>query len=266
MEISVAEVSSLKPHEETIPEAEINLMNQILHSRMFRHPIIVDRNTNVILDGMHRHKVALRLGLKFIPVIYVRYQDPSIKILRWWRSSNIKDESFVLNLISNFELKEVNMLEFEKMKYSASLIVLYNNKAFINSGKQDSMESYKSVKMIEDALIKNGKLISYIREDALQLTSVSSSTFLFAGKIISKEEVKNNAIIGKLFPHKSTCHIFPARVYSINLDLELLRSNMDLSTIDNIVTEKLSRRSVKYIPRPCVYDNEIKDEACYEYQ
>jgi len=266
MEISLAEISSLKPHEETIPEVEMNLMNQILRSGIFRHPIIVDKNTNVILDGMHRHSVALRIGLKFIPVIYVKYQDPSIKILRWWRSSNIKDESFVLNLISNFELKEVSMLEFEKMKYSASLIVLYNNKAFIDSEVRDSMESYKNVKMIEDTLIKNKKPVSYIREDALQLTSVSSFTFLFTGKIISKEEVKNNAITGKLFPHKSTCHIFPARVYSVNLDLGLLRSDMDLSTIDSIVTEKLLHRPVKYIPRPCIYDNEIKDEACYEYQ
>jgi hypothetical protein len=266
MEVSIAEVSSLKPHEETIPEVEANLMNQILHSGMFKHPILVDKDTNVILDGMHRHKVALRLGLKFIPVIYVKYQDPLIKILRWWRASNIEDEDTAFNLISSFGLKEVDMQEFEKIRHFASLIVLYNNRAFIDSEKRDSMESYKNVKILEDILMKNRKMVKYIREDTLQLVSISPSTFLFAGKIVSKEEVKSNAIIGKLFPHKSTCHIFPARVYSVNLNLELLRSNMNISIVDNIVTEKLLHKSVKYIPRPCIYDNEIKDEACYEYQ
>ncbi len=267
MEVSIAEVSSLKPHEETIPEIEKSLMAQILNSKMFRHPIIVDKETNVILDGMHRHKIALQLRLRYIPVIYVKYQDPSIRILRWWRASKVEDKKIVLNLISNFMLKEIKASEFDKIKNSASLIILYNNKVFVDDKEKDSLESYKNVKEIENNLITVKKSVKYIREDALSLGSINySNIILFTGKIISKDEVKNHALIGKLFPHKSTCHVFPARVYNVNLDLEMLKSEENLTIIDNIITEKLSHRPVKYIPRPCIYDNEMKDEACYEYQ
>ncbi|MGC8948605.1 MAG: ParB N-terminal domain-containing protein [Thermoprotei archaeon] len=268
MEISIAPTSTLKPHEETIPEMETNLMNQIIQNKMFKHPIIVDKQTNIILDGMHRHKVALRLKLKFIPVIYVSYDNPSIKILRWWRAAEIKNKEIIIQLTSKFGFEKVDKNMLEKVRNSAKLVMLYDDEIFINNKEIDSLQSYKIVKLIEDELIQMKKTIQYIREDSLLLGSlvIKPNTLYFTGKNISKHEVKENALKNQLFPHKSTCHVFPARVYNINIDLELLKSNKDFSTLETLVTEQLSHRLVKYIPKPCIYENEIKDEACYEYQ
>lgn len=267
MEISIAPVAILKPHEETILEMEINLMNQIIQNKMFKHPIIVDRQTNIILDGMHRHKVASKLGLRFIPVIYVKYDDPSIKILRWWRASKIENKEIIARLASKFELEKVNKDTFEKIKNDVGLIMLYNNEIFVSNKETNSLESYKNVKLIEHELMQMKISIQYIREDSLILvSSIKPNTLLFTGKNISKNDVKEHALKNQLFPHKSTCHVFPARVYSVNVDLELLKSNEDLSSLETLFVKQLSNRSVKYIPKPCIYENEIKDEACYEYQ
>ncbi|MEM3832892.1 MAG: hypothetical protein QW128_04745 [Thermoprotei archaeon] len=268
MEVSIAPISALKPHEETIPEMVTNLMNQVSQNKMFRHPIIVDKQTNIILDGMHRHKVAFILGLKFIPVIYVSYDDPSIKILRWWRSSEIKDREIVVRLASKFRLEKISKNIFEKVKNSVKLVMLYSDEIFINNKEIDSLQSYKIVRLIENELVQMKKTIQYIREDSLLLGSsiIKPNMLFFTGKNISKQDVKENALKNQLFPHKSTCHVFPARVYNVNIDLELLKNNKDFSSLEALVTKQLSNRLVKYIPRPCIYENEVKDEACYEYQ
>ena len=59
-------------------------------------PLVVDRNTGVILDGHHRHQVALRIGLKCLPCVLVDYQgDDSIELDVWpncGRDSVTKEE------------------------------------------------------------------------------------------------------------------------------------------------------------------------------
>ena len=46
-------------------------------------PIIVDRGTNVILDGHHRFAAADKLGLGLIPAILVDYPDSEISVSSW---------------------------------------------------------------------------------------------------------------------------------------------------------------------------------------
>ena len=49
----------------------------------WKTPIIVDRGTNVILDGHHRVAEADKLGLGLIPAILVDCPDPEISVLSW---------------------------------------------------------------------------------------------------------------------------------------------------------------------------------------
>ena len=47
-------------------------------------PLVVDKNTGVILDGHHRHQVALRLGLQCLPCVQVDYMgDETVELEVW---------------------------------------------------------------------------------------------------------------------------------------------------------------------------------------
>jgi hypothetical protein len=74
----------LKPHEQIKVKNMKKLLDMTLRWDGFTKPLIVDKTTGAILDGHHRHAVAIRLDLARIPVIVVDYfADESIDLDLW---------------------------------------------------------------------------------------------------------------------------------------------------------------------------------------
>jgi len=84
MQVDLVPVESLRPHELTI-QKKVDELEKMTHRwRAYVLPLVVDRITGVILDGHHRHQVALRLGLQCIPCVQVDYQeDNSVELDTW---------------------------------------------------------------------------------------------------------------------------------------------------------------------------------------
>jgi len=82
-EIKIVPIGSLKQHEEVIACHLARLMEQIKNDGFLSDPVIVDRNTMVILDGHHRFNSLMAMGLKFCPVCLVDYQDETIQVASW---------------------------------------------------------------------------------------------------------------------------------------------------------------------------------------
>jgi hypothetical protein len=73
----------LKPHEKGSPLYLKMLRQEIVRDGFLRHPIIADRNTFVILDGMHRWLALKSLGYSLIPTILVDvFQNIEIRVGR----------------------------------------------------------------------------------------------------------------------------------------------------------------------------------------
>ena len=84
MEIVLIEVSKLLPHEEIKQKKFRKLIDLVKKRGGLYDPILVDRETKILLDGHHRYNTALHLGLKFIPGIEVDYlEDESIQVESW---------------------------------------------------------------------------------------------------------------------------------------------------------------------------------------
>lgn len=66
---------TLKPHEHVSWLRVCTLAIQFLRTGIFDHPILIDAESRTILDGHHRHKVALMLGLQRVPCHAVAYLD-----------------------------------------------------------------------------------------------------------------------------------------------------------------------------------------------
>ncbi|RAH07030.1 MAG: hypothetical protein CMA00_001080 [Methanobacteriota archaeon] len=96
MKVELVPVEILRPHEQTVPKKVDELEKMTHRWKAYVLPLVVDRNSGVILDGHHRHQVALRLKLKCLPCVLVDYLgDDSVELDVWpncGRNSVSKDE------------------------------------------------------------------------------------------------------------------------------------------------------------------------------
>lgn len=96
-EIKNVEIGLLKPHERIIDCHLAKLTAQIEKDGFISEPVIVDRNTIVILDGHHRFNVLKNLGLKFCPVCLVDYLNDEMVTVDCWRKGERITKSEVLS-------------------------------------------------------------------------------------------------------------------------------------------------------------------------
>ena len=71
--------------EETIEEIVDALRREWETTSTIQHPIMVDENTRVVLDGTHRLDTLKRMGCTLIPACLVDYENPSIEVKSWIR-------------------------------------------------------------------------------------------------------------------------------------------------------------------------------------
>ncbi|KZN47389.1 ParB N-terminal domain-containing protein [Pseudoalteromonas luteoviolacea] len=76
-------VSSLLPSEEHCSNHASYLADKISKHKVWTHPVLIDEQTNVILDGHHRFSAARALKLTKIPCLMVNYDSPLISVKCW---------------------------------------------------------------------------------------------------------------------------------------------------------------------------------------
>ena len=98
MKVDLVPVELLRPHEQTI-DKKVNELEKMTHRwGAYVLPLVVDERTGVILDGHHRHQVALRLELLSLPCVCVDYlADDTIELEVWPNSSidNLSKEDVI---------------------------------------------------------------------------------------------------------------------------------------------------------------------------
>ncbi|MFN4133807.1 MAG: ParB N-terminal domain-containing protein, partial [Candidatus Hadarchaeales archaeon] len=104
IDLEILDVEEMFIHEEIIPEILASLVSDIKTTGSFRDPVILDSETKVVLDGMHRVAAAKKLGLKAIPACLVDYSHPKIKIGCWYRVIDGCDEEKFLRITKLFGL------------------------------------------------------------------------------------------------------------------------------------------------------------------
>ncbi len=80
MIIKLRSIDDLLPHEEIIPKRLEEMKHQIQSEQAIDYPIIIDKNTGVIIDGHHRYTTCLEMGLPMIPVLEIDYFSDNVWI------------------------------------------------------------------------------------------------------------------------------------------------------------------------------------------
>ena len=266
LRLRLEELSKVRIHEEIIPELLEELSTAINLDGKVKHPVIVDSNTLVVLDGMHRVAALEKLGCKYLPVCLVDYQSPSVKVGCWYRTVDghaSADE--LLDILSTLGLTpEESSLE----RTMRTLAVQSKERCYlIKDAGEGIRKNYALVRRIEGALRESGLKVGYETEsDAVRKIQSGEATAVILTPKVTKEEVIEAARSGKVFPHKTTRHVVAARPMGIDVPLGWLKGGKPLDEINRMLIEHLSKRKVKHLPKGTLFEGRRYEEELWIFE
>ena len=251
MEIKLVSIDSLFIHEETIPSALEQLKQDLIDEKVLHHPMIVDRKTLVVLDGMHRVAALRSLSYKLAPVCLVDYQNPTIELSAWYRE--FQGESDFSHFVESLS-KQLSMdLKTTTSDDAIEQVNSRNAIAALAFGTQAYLLTKDNVLPIKEVYDEIAKIESLARQlnfqilysagvDALKSIQQGIRSVLIV-PALTKSEVVESALNHKLFIQKTTRHLVPARPLFVNVPLSLLKYT-DLNKANQRLADHLKNKHI----------------------
>lgn len=273
LEIKLEELKRVRIHEEIIPKLLEGLARVIESDGALNHPAIVDSNTLVVLDGMHRVAALEKLGCRYLPVCLVDYQNPNVEVGCWYRvvRGDI-GRGDLLDLLKslNFTIEPVSIERSEDAlrKREAIAAALTKDGCHLVKGPSEGIrETYARVKEIEKALRDRGLGVTYETEaDTKRKVELGEAAAAIMVPRVRKEEVLEAARSGNVFSYKTTRHVVPARPMSVRASLELLKSDKSPSEVNELLNQNLSKRKLKRLPKGTLFEGRRYEEELYVFE
>jgi len=245
--LALKRVEDLRPHEEIVEPDLKGIIEALRRDPVLRHPIIADSTSGAVLDGTHRLAALSTLGCLTIPTALIDYQNPLVRIDRWYRVvDGMNAELFKRELIlpsiplspSAADLRLLNREGYASIRDDKNCFL------YLSEGKSPLDLCRKAFKMEEVARHKGLKVTYVDTEDSGRL---SDRTFLMSTIQLEKEEVVEGCRNHTLFPPKSTRHLIPSRPLGINIPLELLRDSQ-MQKAEDKFEQQLRSKKVRHLP------------------
>ena len=274
LEIAVVDIGKIRLHEETVPNLVERLADEMRRDGVLKNPIIVDKKSLVVLDGMHRVAAAKKIGCRRMPVCLVDYDDRSITVGAWYRTvKNAKSTKQLIPLLNKMKLKfeerESAPMEnvFEK-DFIAALLIDRKRMLLIHGVEADVRKSYEIIAAIESEAERSGFQIDYETEsDAKNKLEKGEVDVVIATPPAHKEHILRAGVSLNPFPHKATRHRIPSRPLDINIPLTIL-TNRDttLEQANNVVLQFLGSRKLSRMPAGSLIENRRYEEEVFLFE
>jgi len=271
-ELVLEELSALHIHEEIIPEKMAELVEKIPHDGVWIHPIIVDRNSLVVLDGMHRVAAAKEIGYRYIPVCLVDYENPNIHIGCWYRMfktlGGVEEAKKVLGEVGLTTAAKTYDEAQRLVEGRKAVTAMFSNSwSFAATGPEKSIkERYDVIKRVENALQSRGHHMGYStdKDAPARVASGEYSSGLMT-PTVTKKEVVDIALKGIVFSQKTTRHIIPARPMFVTVPTEWLKGDLDSEEANSRLRKHLASKRVEKMPPGQILDRRY-DEELYVFK
>lgn len=271
MDIALVETGRLLLHEETIPEMLEDLVRSIKEDGVLRAPVVVDRETLVVLDGMHRVKALRILGCRFTCACLVDYRSPEIKVERWCRTiSKPFDAREAVEVARELGLRlSPRASRGDSGRGDAYPVMMFGDSCYdvVTSGP-DLLSAFNGVRELELRLRAMGFKVGYetAREAEEKLKRKAVDAVLYPPKI-GKEQIVETARRGCVFTSKTTRHIVSARPVGVDVPLSLLRNpSLSVEEANKRLSALLSRKRLRHMPPGEVWRDRRYDEDLYFFE
>ncbi len=262
MVLEVAELHKLLPHEEILPASLEKLSNEIERDKILKHPIIVDRNSMIVLDGNHRTEAMKELGYSYIPICTVDYRNPLIEVKCWYRTIQGTRYESLAKAFQDFRDLDSDLDDASKIVNSINALVINSKEqALISDPYRNLPELYEALKEIEKELRDSGFKIDYASEEAATKGFLEGRFLAYiAMPPLTKEMIIEVAHLGRRFPCKTSRHIFFGRPMGINFPLAFLK-NRSVTDANREFYLWISKKQIEQIPRRTAFEGRIYDES-----
>jgi len=95
LDMRLVELDTLRHHEEANLDHLRELKKEIELDKILKFAIVVDKNTNIILDGEHRFNALKELGCNKVPVVFVDYNSPAIEVQAWRNGEQVTKKDVI---------------------------------------------------------------------------------------------------------------------------------------------------------------------------
>jgi len=273
LKIAIIDIGSIHMHEETIPAVVQALAADLLRDSVLRHPVIVDEKTIVVLDGMHRAAALKAIECIRIPVCFVDYDNPSIRVETWYRALNRKDSRSLTEELTHWNIKarESNIQEAKKnLEAGAAAAFIATNREclMIENTGGDVRQNFQLVASIEHIAESLGYEVSYETErDALKELEEGKAQLILGPPRVTKQDVRRVGLKGDLFPHKATRHIIPARPLGVDVPIKILRNQRtELPQANRQLMEALKKRRLERLDPGSLIENRRYEEQVFLFR
>jgi len=269
LDIALVETKWLLVHEEIIPFRLNKLKASFERDGVQSAPILVDRNTHVVLDGMHRTAIMKELDCRFTCVCFLDYFDPSISVHRWCRLIPAPfNEKNAEMLLAELDLKLEPYELVESLEDDESLLLLFKDTVYrIITDGDDLVEKIKKSYNLERRLHEWGYQVQHCTESEAKehLTSGSYEATMYLPRV-GKKNVLDVAQENRVFTPKATRHRLPARPVAVNVPLRLLRDKV--STVEEAnkkLADHLKDKTLKRYDPGTKWMGRTYDEVLYVF-
>jgi hypothetical protein len=247
--LALKRITELKPHEQTVPEDLSQLVLALRRDPVLRHPLIADKETGLILDGTHRLAALTELGCRLVPCALVNYNDPKIRVERWFRIVLGRSLREFASRIVGAVPETKSTREAEECLATRRCYASLEDEHLclvLTSPDANSASMARRAFQIEETAREGGMKVSYSDNKSFPLKQ--GPGFFVSTIRIEKPEVIGSALEGAFFPPKTTRHIIPSRPLGINLPVEWLNEE-NVSKANSRFIEHLRTKKVKRLPQ-----------------
>lgn len=111
--VSVKPISFLRQSEMVDEDHVHSLASAIERIDAWTTPIPVETGTGIVMDGNHRLRAAMLLGLRYVPCIVLDYLDPRVRVTHWRT-----DAPFCIASIARHILYEKQLFPYKTTRHS----------------------------------------------------------------------------------------------------------------------------------------------------
>ena len=259
------DMDELKPHEEIVEATVTKLVNAVQSEGLLRDPLMIDKESYVVLDGMHRYNALRRMKCHFAPCCLLDYNSPLIKVGAWFRLFFVDNPDLLSDRFlsgSKFTYSKHKRND-DKFNYETDTIILTRGGTNYSLIKpHDPLDRAREAIALERRIVEQGQHVRYLSETvAIQQLKSGEGNLVIALPTFSKDQIREMGIKGQLLPHKVTRHVIPSRPLAFNIPLDLL-TNQEISReeADKRLSEVLGKRRLERKPAGSMFDGRRYDE------
>jgi hypothetical protein len=249
--LGIRSTETLLPHEQTIESHVESLAAEMRRDGVQKDPIIIDRESGAVLDGMHRLAAFSRLGISRAACCSVDYDSRSVTLSRWARVYAVpQGQSYSPALESVSISRRVPLAEaLEALgNQEVGLAVLTPDAGYLPSATTDLMATFGLVLRLDSISENMGWRREFVPEDDIDISLQDNKNIVVLVRKLSKEDVIFAAKNRNLFPCKTSMHRIDPRPVAVNFPLDELNA----STSEDL-RERLKGKRERLLPADSVY-------------